>query len=52
MASIVQNPSEFDPYLYPEKNQKRRKEALRKMKEQGYILSLINIYGRVKFETR
>ena len=37
MASIVQNPSEFDPYLYPEKNQKRRKEALRKMKEQGYI---------------
>lgn len=37
MASIVQNPSEFDPYLYPEQNQKRRKEALRKMKEQGYI---------------
>ena len=37
MASIVQNPSEFDPHLYPEKNQKRRKEALRKMKEQGYI---------------
>lgn len=37
MASIVQNPSKFDPYLYPEKNVTRRNETLKKMKEQGYI---------------
>lgn len=56
LASIVQNPSQFDPYLYPEENKSRRDEALRKMYEQEYIteeeyntaLADTGIYDQIK----
>lgn len=37
LASIVQNPSKFDPYKHPENNKMRRKTVLKQMLEQGYI---------------
>ncbi len=37
LASIVQNPSKYDPYKHPENNKERRKIVLKQMLEQGYI---------------
>ena len=37
LASIVQNPSKFDPYKHPENNIKRARLVLSLMQEQGYI---------------
>ena len=37
LASIVQNPSKYDPYTHPENNKERRKIVLALMMEQGYI---------------
>ena len=37
LASIVQNPSKYDPYKHPENNKARRKTVLLQMLDQGYI---------------
>lgn len=37
IAGITQNPSQFDPIIYPEENAGRRKDVLDKMLEQGWI---------------
>lgn len=37
LAAIPQNPSGYNPILYPEANQKRQMVILQYMKEQGYI---------------
>ena len=37
IASITQNPSRWDPYLYPEKNTERRRIVLDEMLDQGLI---------------
>ena len=37
LASIVQNPSKYDPYKNPENNTERRKTVLWLMHDQGYI---------------
>lgn len=37
LAAITQNPSYYDPITYPEHNNERRLEVLKKMYEQGYI---------------
>lgn len=37
IAGITQNPSKYDPVIYPENNAKRRKDVLDKMKELEYI---------------
>lgn len=37
IAGITNNPSKYDPYVYPENNLNRRKLILDKMVEQGYI---------------
>lgn len=37
IAAITQNPSAFDPIIYPENNAKRREEVLNKMLKQGWI---------------
>ena len=37
LASIVQNPKKFDPYLNPKNNEKRRNIVLKEMLNQGYI---------------
>lgn len=39
LAGITQNPTGYNPIIYPEKNAKRRKEVLDKMLDQGYITS-------------
>ncbi len=37
IAGITQNPTAYDPTVYPEDNAERRKTVLTKMLEQGYI---------------
>lgn len=37
LAGITQNPTRYDPTIYPEKNASRRKEVLDAMLDQGYI---------------
>lgn len=37
IAGITQNPTGYNPILYPKANAKRRKRVLRNMLEQGYI---------------
>ncbi len=37
IAGITQNPTEFDPVVYPDQNAKRRDKVLKNMLEQGYI---------------
>ena len=37
LASIVKNPSKYDPYKNPDENKKRRKVVLHEMFTQGYI---------------
>ena len=37
IASITQNPSRWDPYLYPENNKSRRQTVLDEMLDQGLI---------------
>ncbi len=37
LISITNNPSAYNPYIYPENNQKRAHTTLRQMYEQGYI---------------
>lgn len=37
IAAITQNPSGLNPIRFPENNQKRQRQVLLKMKEQGYI---------------
>lgn len=37
IAAITQNPSAYDPAIYPEKNQSRKNIVLQKMLEQGMI---------------
>lgn len=37
IAGITQNPSQFDPIIYPEDNAGRRKDVLVRMLEQGWI---------------
>lgn len=37
IAAITQNPSGLNPIRFPEKNQRRQRQVLLKMKEQGYI---------------
>lgn len=37
IAGITQNPTGYDPVVYPEENAKRRNEVLKKMLEQDYI---------------
>jgi len=37
IAGITQNPTEFDPVVYPDNNSKRRDKVLKNMLEQGYI---------------
>lgn len=37
LASIPQNPTQFDPIIYPEQNQQRRETVLNYMLTQGYI---------------
>ena len=37
IAGITQNPTEFDPVVYPDQNSKRRDKVLKNMLEQGYI---------------
>ena len=37
IASITQNPTEYDPVVYPENNAKRREKVLNNMLDQGWI---------------
>ena len=37
LASIPQNPTQFDPIIYPEQNKQRRETVLNYMLNQGYI---------------
>lgn len=37
IAGITQNPTQYNPIIYPEQNSDRRKTVLKKMLEQGYI---------------
>lgn len=37
IASITQNPTEYDPVVYPEQNRERRDIVLKNMLNQGYI---------------
>lgn len=37
IAGITQNPTNFDPVVYPDNNAKRRDKVLKNMLEQGYI---------------
>ena len=37
IASIPQNPTQFDPIIYPEQNKQRRETVLQYMLNQGYI---------------
>lgn len=37
IAGITQNPTKYDPVVYPEENAKRRTRVLNSMLEQGYI---------------
>ena len=37
IASIPQNPTQFDPIIYPEQNSQRRDTVLQYMLNQGYI---------------
>ena len=37
IASIPQNPTQFDPIVYPEQNAARREVVLQYMRDQGYI---------------
>mgnify|MGYP001025579690 CR=1 FL=1 len=37
IAGITQNPSQYDPIIYPEENAKRRKDVLDRMLEQEWI---------------
>lgn len=37
LAGITQNPTQYDPIIYPEQNAARRKLVLNNMLEQGYI---------------
>lgn len=37
IAGITQNPSQYDPIIYPEENAGRRKDVLDRMLEQGWI---------------
>ena len=37
LASITQNPTQYNPIIYPEDNARRRKVVLKYMLEQGYI---------------
>lgn len=39
LAGITQNPTHYNPIVFPEDNAKRRKEVLDKMLDQGYITS-------------
>ena len=56
IAGITQNPSAYNPIIYPENNAKRRKLVLNNMKEQGYISSeqyeealADDVYDRIAF---
>lgn len=55
IAAITQNPSKYDPIVYPENNVKRRQSALDKMLELGFITEseyntacADSVYTRVK----
>lgn len=37
IAGITKNPSAYNPVNHPEENEKRRKQVLKNMREQGYI---------------
>ncbi len=37
IAGITQNPTEYDPVVYPDANSRRRDKVLKNMLEQGYI---------------
>lgn len=37
IAGITKNPSAYNPVSHPEENEKRRKQVLKNMREQGYI---------------
>lgn len=55
IAGITQNPSAYDPVIYPENNAKRRELVLDKMLELGYITETEynramadDVYGRIE----
>lgn len=55
IACITQNPSAYDPIVYPENNKKRKDVVLEKMLEQGYISQVEyetaihdNVYARIQ----
>ncbi|MEE8885751.1 MAG: transglycosylase domain-containing protein [Eubacteriales bacterium] len=55
LAAIPQNPSQYNPKLYPEENAKRMKVVLQYMLEQGYITQdeydeaiADDVYSRIK----
>jgi penicillin-binding protein 1A len=55
IAAITQNPSGLNPIRFPEKNQRRQKQVLLNMKEQGYITQseydeaiADNVYDRIQ----
>lgn len=39
LIGITNNPSAYDPYIYPENNRKRQETILNQMYKQGYILT-------------
>ncbi len=55
IAGITQNPSAYDPTIYPENNAEKREIVLTKLLEQGYITQAAfdeamadNVYERIK----